>query len=571
MKELLKYLTKYRKESILSPLFKMLEASFELFVPLVIAYMIDKGIGNNAILLRCFGLLIALGLVGLISACTAQYYAAKAATGFACGLRHDLFEHLLKLGYSDIDNIGTSTMITRMTSDVNTVQNGVNMFLRLFLRSPFIVLGAVVMAFTIDAKSAMIFVVVVVFLSIVVGVIMKLNIPMLKKVQGALDRVLSLTRENLSGARVIRAFTIEDREYERFTSTNNDLSSLQLKAGRISGLLNPLTYIIINLGIVILIMTGGIQVRAGLITTGAVVALYNYMSQILIELIKFANLIVSINRALASANRISEVFSITSSDMNNEGDIKIEGRINTIEFKNVSLKYHEDADESLTDISFKIKSGETLGIIGGTGSGKTSVVNLIPGFYKATGGQVLINDIDVTSVDNESLRNRIGIVMQRPVLFRGTVLDNLRWGNENATIEDINEAVKNACALDVVNAKGGLDAEIEAGGKNLSGGQRQRLTIARAMVRKPDVLILDDASSALDYVTDLQLRENIKNTQNDEIVILVSQRTSAVSNADHILVLDDGCAVGYGTHDELLTSCAIYKEIYDTQFKKEVE
>ena len=578
MKKLLKYLRNYKKESILSPLFKMLEASFELIVPLVVAGMIDRGIGSGlsangdtSYLIRCFFILIALGLIGFICACTAQYFAAKAATGFSTGLRHDLFRHLLGLSYSSIDNIGTSTMITRMTSDVNTIQNGVNMFLRLFLRSPFIVLGAMVMAFTIDIKAASIFVVVIAILSIVVFIVMRTNIPMLKKVQGLLDSVLNLTRENLSGARVIRAFTKETDEYERFTSQNAELTTMQLKAGRVSGLLNPLTYIVINVGIVVLISVGGYQVNRGILSTGQVVALYNYMSQILVELIKFATLIISINKALASANRIVEVFNIPVGMEEDEENKQLIDSISSIEFKNVSLRYHENSDESLTDVSFRINAGETLGVIGGTGSGKSSLVNLIPRFYDASSGEILINDIAVRKYDTESLRKHVGVVMQKAVLFKGTIRDNLLWGSKDATDEDLLHAINMACADDVLNAKGGLDALIEAGGKNLSGGQRQRLTIARALVKKPDVLILDDASSALDYVTDLKLRTNIKNLKESPIVVIVSQRTSAVKDADHILVLDDGIVVGAGKHDELLKTCEVYKEIYDTQFKKEVE
>lgn len=574
MTKLLKYLNNYKKESVLAPLFKMLEATFELFVPLVIAAMIDDGIGGNkSLIIRSFFLLVLLGLVGLISACTAQFFAAKAATGFATGLRHDLFSHLMKLSYKEIDNVGTSTMITRMTSDVNTVQNGVNMFLRLFLRSPFIVAGAMVMAFTIDFKAALIFVAVIAMLSLAVYIIMRLNIPMLKKVQGALDSVLNLTRESLSGVRVIRAFVREDEEFDRFKATNQSLSSLQIVAGRISSLLNPLTYVIINLAIVVLIKVGSNQVTAGIITTGQVVALYNYMSQILVELIKFAGLIVTVNKTFASANRINEVFDIPegTDEISLDNNATRISNIDSIEFDHVSLKYHEDSDESLTDISFKVKRGETLGIIGGTGSGKTSIVNLIPRFYDATEGSIKINDIDVRNINISDYRNNIGMVIQKAVLFSGTIRDNLKWGNEGATDEEMLEAVELACAADVVTAKGGLNAVIEANGRNLSGGQRQRLTIARALVRKPQVLILDDASSALDFVTDLKLRTNIKGLDYNPTVFIVSQRTSAVSSADRILVLDDGCAVGYGTHNELLNSCEVYREIYDTQFKKEVD
>ena len=571
MKRLLKYLKNYKKESILSPLFKMLEASFELMVPLVVASMIDKGIGDGVLgmgdkdyLLKCFLMLVLLGLIGLISSCTAQFFAAKAATGFSMGLRHDLFEHLLSLSYKEIDNVGTSAMITRMTSDVNTVQNGVNMFLRLFLRSPFIVAGAMVMAFTIDVKSALVFAGVIAILSIAVYVIMHFNIPMLKTVQASLDNVLNLTRENLSGVRVIRAFVREKEEYEGFKGANEDLTNLQLKAGRIAGLLNPLTYVIINTAIVLLIKVGALQVERGILTTGEVVALYNYMSQILLELIKFAGLIVTINKALASANRINEAFEIPK-----EGEGTLDIDIESIEFKKVCLRYHEASDESLTDISFKVKRGETLGIIGGTGSGKTSVINLIGGFYEHTGGDILINGSPITDNERIALRKNMGIAMQKAVLFSGTIRDNLKWGNENATDEELMAAARAACALDVIEVKGGLDGEVEAGGKNLSGGQRQRLTIARALLKRPQVLILDDSSSALDYVTDLKLRTNLKSLDYDPIVIIVSQRTSAVQSADRIVVLDDGNEAGCGEHETLLNSCGIYREIYETQFKKE--
>ncbi|MCQ2081403.1 MAG: ABC transporter ATP-binding protein/permease [Lachnospiraceae bacterium] len=574
MKRLLVYLKGYKKESILSPLFKMLEASFELLVPLVIASMIDIGIadgnlgqGDRAYIIKCFFILISLGFVGLICAVTAQYFAAKAATCFSRDLRHDLFSHLLNLNFSKIDNIGTSTMITRMTADVNTIQNGVNMFLRLFLRSPFIVIGATVMAFTIDAESALIFVAVVVILFIVVGLIMKSNIPMLKKVQSKLDDVLCLTRENLSGVRVIRAFVKEDSEVLEFRDNNETLSRLQRSAGKISGLLNPLTYVIINLAIIVLISVGGYRASSGIITTGQVVALYNYMSQILLELIKFANLIVTINKALASANRISDVFDI---EEGMEGIDSASSHMDSdyaIEFDDVSLRYHEDSDESLTGVSFKLEKGKTLGIIGGTGSGKTSLVSLIPRFYDATSGRVIINGEDVKTINTDDLRNSIGIVMQKAVLFDGSIKDNLLWGNENATDEEMMEAVRMAVAEDVVLTKGGLDSKIEAGGKNLSGGQRQRLTIARALVRKPEILILDDSSSALDYLTDSKLRSNIKSLSYNPTVVIVSQRTTSVADADMIIVLDDGDVVGMGTHNELLNNCDVYKEIHYSQVK----
>lgn len=576
MRKLLKYLSQYKKESILSPLLKMLEATFELIVPLVVASMIDVGIkdsllGGRGYIFKCFLILVALGFVGLLVSCTAQFFAAKAATGFSKELRHDLFNHLLNLNFTQIDNIGTSTMITRMTADVNTLQNGVNMFLRLFLRSPFIVMGAMVMAFTIDVKSALIFVAVILALSLVVFLIMRSNIPLLKEVQKKLDEVLNLTRENLSGARVIRAFTQEEKQYADFEKTNDKLTAKQLKAGRISGLLNPLTYVLINLAIVVLIMMGSSQVNKGILTTGQVVALYNYMSQILVELIKFASLIVTVNKSLASANRVNEVFALTTGmDEGTETDNSVLSD-SFIEFINVSLQYHSGADEAVSNISFAINKGQTLGIIGGTGSGKSTIANMIPRFYDATLGEVLVDGVNVKSSNLEELRGRIGYVMQKAVLFEGTIKDNLLWGNEEASEEDIMEAVKTAVAEDVVKAKGGLSAKIEAGGKNLSGGQRQRLTIARALVRKPDILILDDSSSALDYVTDLKLRSNIASLDYNPTVVIISQRTASVQDADKILVLDDGQMAGYGTHEELLKSSEVYQEIYNSSFRKEGE
>ena len=595
MKRLIRYLKNYRLQCVLAPLFKMLEATFELFVPLVIASLIDhisapasSGAGSGFIF-KCFALLIALGVVGLISSCTAQFFAARAATGFSRELRHDLFKSLLSLNHSQIDNLGTSTMITRMTADVNTAQNGVNMFLRLFLRSPFIVAGAVIMAFTIDAKSALAFLVVVAILFAAVGLIMKLNIPMLKKVQSRLDRILGLTRENLSGARVIRAFTVEEDRQKVFENANSELVTGQIRAGRISGLLNPLTYVIINLAIVVLIRTGYIQVSRGMLTTGQVVALYNYMSQILLELIKFANLVVTINRAAASADRISAVFALSDGGSGDpvkaeSGDstatVKTEGgrTLDTessdgcsVEFKDVCLRYHKEADESLSHISFKAEAGETIGIIGGTGSGKTSLVNLIPGYYHATGGEVLIDGIPVADLNGRSLKAAVGTVPQKAVLFAGTIADNLRWGKADATDEELMDAVRVAVAEDVVNAKGGLGGKLEAGGRNLSGGQRQRLTIARALVGRPRILILDDSSSALDNVTDRKLRDNLKDLGYKPTVFIVSQRSASVRDADKVIVLDDGEVAGIGTHTELMGSCDVYREIYESQFGKEDE
>ncbi len=570
MKRLIRYLKNYRIQCVLAPLFKMLEATFELFVPLVIADLIDNisGPADRSFILKCFIILIILGFVGLISSCTAQYFAAVAATGFSKGLRHDLFEHLLKLDYPAIDKLGTSTMITRMTADVTTAQNGVNMFLRLFLRSPFIVAGAVVMAFTIDVKAALLFLLVVIVLFLVVGFIMKSNIPKLMLVQKKLDRILKMTRENLSGARVIRAFHAEDLRLNRFKDSNDELSLSQLSAGRISGLLGPLTYVIINLAIVALIKIGDIRVSDGALTTGQVVALYNYMSQILLELIKFANLIVTMNRALASAGRISSVFDISPENTTGSTPVSDQDPVDgyAVEFDNVSLKYYEGADESLSNISFKVKKGETIGIIGSTGSGKTSLVNLIPHFYEASCGTVKVWGQDVKQYDDESLRKLIGIVPQKAVLFSGSIADNLRWGAPDASDEELKSASAIAQASDVIASKGGLEAQIEQGGKNLSGGQRQRLTIARALAGKPKILILDDSSSALDNLTDRNLRSGIRELDYDHTVFIVAQRLASVRDADRILVLDDGEMAGMGTHDELMSSCRVYKEIYESQF-----
>lgn len=574
MKALLKYLKDYKVECVLAPLFKMLEASFELLVPLVMAAIIDTGIANQekSYIYRMCGVLILLGLVGLVSSVTAQYFSAKAAVGFAAKLRHALFGHLQTLSYTEIDTLGTSTMITRMTSDVNQTQTGVNMFLRLFLRSPFVVFGAMVMAFTIDVKSAMYFVIAIVLLSIVVFGIMALNIPMLKRVQQRLDQVLSLTRENLTGVRVIRAFCKEGDEIARFCERNQELTKQQKKAGSISGLLNPVTYVIINLAIIGLIYTGAIQVDHGILTQGQVVALYNYMSQILVELIKLANLIVTLNKAAACGNRIAAVFDVTSSMSFPETDRltkEVEGQEHKITFRHVDLTYHEAGSESLHDISFSVKKGQTLGIIGGTGSGKTSVVQLIPRFYDVTNGEVLIDGINVKNYTENTLRSKVGMVLQKAVLFQGTIADNLRWGKADATEEELEQAITIAQAEDVVAAKGGLQGMIEQNGRNLSGGQKQRLTIARALVKQPEILILDDSASALDMATDARLRKAIRTLSYHPTVIIVSQRTAAIQDADAILVLEDGEAVGYGTHQELLKSCEIYQEIYESQYRKE--
>ncbi len=573
MHELLKYLKDYKKECVLAPLFKMLEAVFELTVPLVIARMIDKGIrpDNRSVITGSFVILLCLATVGLAVSVTAQYFAAKAATGFSRGLRHDLFSHILSFGFSEIDHIGTSTLITRMTADVNTLQNGVNMFLRLFLRSPFIVTGAMVMAFTIDSKSALIFVGVILALSLVIFVVMKINIPLLVKGQEKLDAILRLVRQNLSGVRVIRAFVLEDAQVGDFEKNNSELTGISLVAGKVSGALNPLTYVLVNIAIVMLVATGDERIRLGVLTTGAVVALYNYMSQILLELIKFANLIVTMNRSLASAKRVSRIFerkvSMTVSD--DPADILEDAKVPAVEFKNVSLKYHESADDAISDITFAIRRGESFGIIGGTGSGKTSIANLIPRFYDATAGEVFVGGINVRDIDIAKLRKHVGTVMQTAVLFEGSIRDNLLWGNGEASDDDIMEAVDAAVCTDVVKSKGGLDGMIEARGRNLSGGQRQRLCIARVLVGKPEILILDDASSALDYMTDKKLRENIANLSYHPTVIIIAQRTVSVEACDRILVVDDGNIEGIGTHTQLLESCDVYKEIYSSIYRKE--
>lgn len=579
MKKLLIYLKNYKKECVLAPLFKMLEASFELFVPLVIAAIIDKGIGQNqpAYIGKMTGILILLGIIGLVSAVTAQYFAAKAAVGFATGLRSALFKHLMSLSFTEIDTLGTSTMITRMTSDVNQAQNGVNLVLRLFLRSPFIVFGATIMAFTIDVKCALIFVIAVILLSIVVFGIMFLNIPMLKAVQQKLDGVLSVTRENLTGVRVIRAFCKEEEEIAAFTKHNENLTKNQKLAGRISALMNPLTYIIINLAIVRLIWTGALRVDAGVLTTGQVVALYNYMSQILVELIKLANLIITVNKAVACGNRIADVFEMTSSMEEAKVPVEVAATLDGEEnqaaicFRNVSLTYQGGGDEALTDINFTALKGQTIGIIGGTGSGKTSLVHMIPRFYDASKGQVFIDGIDVKDYSLESLREKVGIVMQKAVLFKGSIEENMKWGKQSASKKEIEAAVAIAQGMDVVKQKGGLEAHIEQAGSNLSGGQRQRMTIARALVKRPEILILDDSTSALDFETDANLRKAIKDLDYKPTVVIVSQRASSIQYADQIIVLDDGNMVGKGTHEQLLKDCEVYQEIYYSQFKKEVE
>lgn len=572
MKKLLVYLKDYTKESILSPLFKMLEALIDLFVPLVIAEIIDTGLGNSDMgyIVKMCGLLIVLGIVGLGFSITAQFFAAKASVGFVAKVRRVLFNHIQTLTYTEIDTLGTSTLITRMTSDANQVQSGTNLTLRLLMRSPFVVFGSMIMAFTIDKKTAGIFAVTIIALSVVVFGIMFACIPLYKKVQNRLDGVLGITKENLTGARVLRAFCMEDEETKEFTERNNALTSMQKFTGRISALMNPLTYVIVNLAIVWLIHTGAIRVNAGIITQGAVVALYNYMSQILVELVKLANLIISITKAVACGNRIQAVLDIQPSSVAPE---KTKGTKNgeyAVEFRNVSLKYKTAAEESLTNIDFKVKHGETVGVIGSTGSGKSSLVNMIPGFYHAEKGAVLVDGIDVRDYSENELRDKTGVVPQKAVLFGGTIRENLRWGNENATDEEIMSAAEIAQAVDVIkNKDGGLDAVVEQGGKNLSGGQKQRLTIARALVKNPEILILDDSASALDFATDASLRKAIREKCVDMTVFIVSQRASSVRYADKIVVLDDGEAVGIGTHDELITSCEVYREIYESQFRKE--
>ena len=577
MKTLLAYLKGYKKESILAPLFKMLEASFELFVPLVMAAIIDVGIANQDkpyIVKMCF-VLIALGIIGLVCSITAQYFAAKAATGVGTGIRHGLFEHIQKFTFTEMDQLGTSTLITRMTSDINQIQSGVNLVLRLFLRSPFIVFGAMIMAFTVDVKAALVFVVTIPLLSLIVFGIMLVTMPMYKKVQADLDQVLLATRENLTGARVIRAFNKEEDETKRFENANQILTDAQKYVGRISGMMNPLTYIIVNGAIIALIYVGAVRVDIGDLTQGQVVALINYMSQILVELVKLANLIISVTKAAACLNRVESVLAVKP-DMN-EGDVRwksnsseadrdLKNKIPVVEFSHVSLTYKGTSDTSLSDINFCAEKG----IIGGTGSGKSSLVNLIPRFYDATDGTVKINGRDIKEYQTENLREHIGVVLQKAVLFKGSIADNLRWGKEDATEQEMYEALDISQAREFVDTKqGGLEFQIEQGGRNLSGGQKQRMTIARALVRKPEILILDDSASALDFATDAALRKSIKEMKNQPTVFIVSQRAASIQYADQIIVLDDGAMAGIGTHEELLKDCPVYQEIYYSQFPKE--
>lgn len=601
MKKLMIYLKDYKKESVLAPLFKLLEAFFELFVPLVMANIIDKGIADSDMgYIGKMGLcLLTLAVVGLVSSITAQFFAAKAATGFSTKLRQALFDHIQSLNFTNIDKAGTSTMITRMTSDINQVQSGVNMVLRLFLRSPIIVFGAMIMAFTIDVKSALIFVVTIPLLAVVVFGIMLWTMPLYKKVQASLDKVLGITRENLTGVRVIRAFHQEKKEEERFCESNQTLASLQMFVGKISACMNPVTYIIVNGAIIALIYTGAIQVNVGSLTQGEVVAILNYMSQILVELVKLANLIITITKALACADRVASVFDIQNEDevkayetgaaAEADGAADVTGMENKAEdarkaalsdtksttapyisFDHVSLTYQGAGAETLHDVNFTVNKGDTVGIIGGTGSGKSSLVNLIPGFYSATEGAIYLEGRNISKMSEEELRSRIGVVPQKAVLFKGTIRSNLQWGKPDATDEEMWHAIDLAQAREVVEGKTGkLDAEISQSGKNLSGGQRQRLTIARALVRQPEILILDDSASALDYATDAKLRTALRTLEDVTTTFIVSQRASTIRSADKIIVLDDGEMAGVGTHDELLQNCVVYQEIYYSQYPQE--
>lgn len=574
MKKLFVHLKDYKKEVILAPLFKGLEASFELLVPIVMKLIIDVGIENSDkeyIWRMCF-ILILLGIIGLVTSITAQFYSAKAAVGFATRIRQHLFEHIQSLGFTEIDSLGTSTMITRMTSDINQIQSGVNLVLRLFMRSPFIVFGAVIMAFTIDVSAALIFVVAIPVLFIIVFGIMLKSIPLYKKVQGKLDRILNLTRENLTGVRVIRAFHKEEEEMNTFIESNENLTKIQLYVGKILAFMNPVTYIIVNGAILLILWVGGRRVDSGLLTTGAVIALVNYMSQILIELIKLANLIITLTKAAACANRVTAILDIKPGMDMNESGIVLEPmdhfeKIPFITYKNVSLNYSKSEEKALSNINLEIYKGETIGIIGGTGSGKSSLVNLIPRFYDVTEGELLLQGKNIKEYNLAQLRNKIGIVMQKAVLFKGTIKNNLRWGKAHATMEEMDEALSISQSKEFVSQKEeGIDSAIEQGGKNLSGGQRQRLTIARAIVRNPEILILDDSASALDYATDAKLRSAIKSIKGRPTVFIVSQRTSSIQYADRIVVLDNGYIMGTGTHDELLKNCEVYKEIYSSQY-----
>lgn len=579
MKKLLCYLKEYKKESVLGPLFKLLEATLELFVPLVVAAIIDTGIGNQdrGYVVKMCLVLVLLGLIGLAFSITAQYFAAKAAVGFVTKIRHVLFGHIQKLSYAELDTQGTSTLITRMTSDMNQVQNGVNLTLRLLLRSPFVVIGAMVMAFTIDVKAALVFVVGIPALAVVVFGVMLACIPLYRKVQNRLDKVLGLTRENLTGVRVLRAFCKEEEQETEFQKQNQTLTDTQKFVGRISALLNPLTYVIINVAIIALIWIGAIRVDMGIITQGAVVALYNYMSQILTELIKLANLIINITKSVACGNRIQSVLEVEPSIKDGATTVSaVKPGIGeagksaySVVFEHAGIRYPDAAQEAVSDITLNVRPGETIGIIGGTGSGKSSLVNLIPRFYDCSSGAVYVDGRNVCTYGLTELRDKIGVVPQKSVLFAGTIRSNMQWGKPDATDEEIFAALEIAQAKDVVSKKEkGLDTEVEQGGKNFSGGQRQRLTIARALVKQPEILILDDSSSALDFATDAALRMAIGSMKHKPTLFIVSQRTSAIQYADKIVVLDDGSVVGIGTHEELMNTCEVYREIYDSQYKR---
>ncbi len=575
MKRLLVYLKDYKKESILGPLFKLLEASFELIVPLVVASMIDVGIAGDdkSYIIKMCLIMAALGLIGLICSVTAQFFAAKAAVGFATRLRHGLFAHIQSLSFSQMDREGTSTLITRMTSDINQVQSGVNLVLRLFLRSPFIVFGAMIMAFTVDVKAALVFVVVIPVLSVIVFGIMLISIPLFKKVQARLDQVLGITRENLSGVRVIRAFGEEEHEIQKFDEGTDALKHMQMVAARFSALMNPLTYVVVNGGLIVLIYVGAVRVETGLLTSGQVVALVNYMSQILVELVKLANLIITVTKAVACGNRIQSILEIPAGmEYGFVTDKEENGTMGTVEFEHVSLRYYEGGEEALTDIHFKANKGDVIGVIGGTGSGKSSLVNLIPRFYDVEKGSVKVDGRDVREYSLGELRDKIGMVLQKAVLFHGTIRDNLKWGNEEASDDELWEALRIAQAEEfVLKKEKQLDEMIEQEGRNLSGGQKQRLSIARALVKKPEILILDDSASALDYATDAALRKALKEMPGETTVFIVSQRASSLMHADTIIVLDDGDVAGMGTHEELLKDCEVYQEIYYSQFERKEE
>ncbi len=570
MKQLLKYMKGYEKQCVLGPLFKLLEATFELLIPLVVAAIVDKGIGSGdgGYIVKMCLVMVALGVIGLICAVTAQYFAASAAVGVSARLRKAVMGHIMGFSYTQIDEVGTSTLVTRMTSDINQVQNGVNLTLRLLLRSPFVVFGAMIMAFTIDFEAALVFAGVIPMLCIVVFGIMLITMPMYKRVQAALDRVTAATRQNLAGVRVLRAFCAEDRERENFASQTQALTRRQLGAGRISALMNPVTFVMINLAVILLVKIGAVKVEHGVLTQGLVIALYNYMSQILVELVKMANLIITMTKAVACANRVQTILDLEQDRAEGESVDKIRGEI---EFRDVSARYAGAAEASVEGISFHAGPGQTIGVIGGTGAGKTTLVNLIPRLYEAYQGQVLIDGVDVSVMDAQKLRSSIGIVPQKALLFHGTIRDNLCWGKQNATDQELWDALDTAQAADMVRRREGqLDAEVSQGGRNFSGGQRQRLTIARALVRKPAILILDDSASALDYATDAKLRQSVRNMPDPPTTFIVSQRAASVRFADLILVLDDGQLVGKGSHDELMETCPVYQEIYHSQFSKEV-